>query len=57
MGGSKITLISNLIKNQFLSSRNWPFGSAISIIIMLIMFAVMALFNKLGGSRNEMEVF
>ena len=56
MGGSKITLISNLIKNQFLSSRNWPFGSAISIIIMLLMFVIMNLFTKLGGSKDKMEV-
>ncbi|MDP4089304.1 MAG: ABC transporter permease [Bacillota bacterium] len=56
MGGSKITLVSNLIKNQFLASRNWPFGAAISIIIMLIMFLIMRLFTKLGGSRDKMEV-
>lgn len=56
MGGSKITLVSNLIKNQFLASRNWPFGSAISIIIMLIMFIIMRVFTKLGGSRDKMEV-
>lgn len=56
MGGSKITLISNLIKNQFLSSRNWPFGSAISIIIMILMFIIMNLFTKLGGSKDKMEV-
>lgn len=57
MGGSKITLISNLIKNQFLSSRNWPFGSAISIIIMIIMFSLLGLYSKLGGSKDKMEVF
>ncbi len=56
MGGSKITLVSNLIKNQFLASRNWPFGSAISIMIMVIMFILMRLFTKLGGSRDKMEV-
>ena len=56
MGGSKITLLSNLIKNQFLSSRNWPFGSAISIILMLFMFVIMAAFKKLGGSKEKLEV-
>jgi len=56
MGGSKITLISNLIKNQFLSSRNWPFGSAISIIVMLFMFGLMNLFTRLGGTKDKMEV-
>jgi spermidine/putrescine transport system permease protein len=56
MGGSKITLISNLIKNQFLQSRNWPFGSAVSIIVMLIMFVLLKLFTRLGGSKDKLEV-
>lgn len=34
MGGSKTVLIGNLIKNQFLTARDWPFGSASSIILM-----------------------
>ncbi|SCN25245.1 Spermidine/putrescine transport system permease protein PotB [Clostridium sp. N3C] len=56
MGGSKIILISNLIKNQFLQSRNWPFGAAMSIIVMLLMFIFLKLFNKLGGSKDKLEV-
>lgn len=36
MGGSKTVLIGNLIKNQFLTARDWPFGSASSIILMIL---------------------
>lgn len=36
MGGSKTVLIGNLIKNQFLTARDWPFGSASSIILMVL---------------------
>lgn len=36
MGGSKAVLIGNLIKNQFLTARDWPFGSASSIILMIL---------------------
>lgn len=36
MGGSKAVLIGNLIKNQFLTARDWPFGSASSIILMAL---------------------
>jgi spermidine/putrescine transport system permease protein len=56
MGGSKIMLISNLIKNQFLSARNWPFGAAVSIILILIMFAILFIYSKLGGTKDKMEV-
>lgn len=56
MGGSKIILISNLIKNQFLSARNWPFGSAISVILIVIMFVTLLIYVKSGGSKDKMEV-
>jgi spermidine/putrescine transport system permease protein len=42
MGGSKATLIGNVIQNQFLAARNWPFGSALSVI--LILFTVLLIF-------------
>jgi spermidine/putrescine transport system permease protein len=56
MGGSKIILISNLIKNQFLAARNWPLGSAVSVILIIIMFGMISLYTKLGGDKNKMEV-
>ena len=33
MGGAKSALIGNLIQNQFLSARDWPFGGALSIVL------------------------
>lgn len=46
MGGSKTMLISNLIKNQFLTSRDWPFGSAIAVILILIMLIAIGLYFR-----------
>ncbi|GHU89272.1 hypothetical protein AGMMS49941_13450 [Deferribacterales bacterium] len=37
LGGSKVLLVGNLVKNQFLDARNWPFGSAVSIMLTLLM--------------------
>ena len=34
LGGSKTLLIGNLIKNQFVASRNWPLGSALSLMLV-----------------------
>lgn len=34
LGGSKTLLIGNLIKDQFMSSRNWPLGSALSVLLI-----------------------
>ncbi|ARC53177.1 spermidine/putrescine ABC transporter permease PotB [Candidatus Riesia pediculischaeffi] len=35
MGGSKILLIGNIIKSQFLNLGDWPFGSATSIVLII----------------------
>ena len=39
MGGSKAALVGNVIQNQFLSARDWPFGSALSILLALLSLA------------------
>ena len=49
MGGSKIVLISNLIKNQFLTARDWPFGTAISVSLMAVMLIIIFVYAKKGG--------
>ncbi|WP_413161388.1 ABC transporter permease [Capilliphycus salinus ALCB114379] len=36
LGGAKTLMVGNLIQNQFLQARNWPFGSALSMILMAI---------------------
>ncbi|MDR1012375.1 MAG: ABC transporter permease subunit [Coxiellaceae bacterium] len=37
LGGAKNLLIGNLVEQQFLSVNNWPLGTAISVIITLLM--------------------
>ena len=53
LGGGHTMLMGNLIQNQFLAARNWQFGSAISMILIIIMLLAMLLLgrysNKDGG--------
>jgi spermidine/putrescine transport system permease protein len=49
LGGGKFQMAGNLIYDQFLTARDWPFGatlSAILIALMLILLFVQALFAK-----------
>lgn len=39
LGGTRDTLIANLIKQQFLENRDWPLGSALSILLTLAVLA------------------
>ncbi|WP_054007546.1 ABC transporter permease [Cypionkella psychrotolerans] len=41
LGGAKGLMIGNLVEQQFLSARNWPFGSALSMIVMAVVLAVL----------------
>ena len=34
LGGAKVVMIGNLIEQSFINGRNWPFGSALSMILM-----------------------
>jgi spermidine/putrescine transport system permease protein len=43
LGGGKKLLIGSLIQMQFTSSRNWPFGAALSIAITAVILLVMVL--------------
>jgi len=36
LGGAKTMLLGNLITEQFLKMRDWPFGSALSALLMLV---------------------
>ena len=47
MGGGKIEMIGTLINRQFGVSRNWPFGAAMSLILMLlVLIGVIAYFRS-----------
>ncbi len=50
LGGSRNLLVGNVIKNQFLDARNWPFGAAASIVLTLAM-AVLLLAHRLSKRR------
>ena len=54
LGGGKIMILGNLIKNQFLTARNWPFGAAISIVLVLITSLVILVYRKFGGKMEDL---
>lgn len=50
LGGSRNLLVGNIIKNQFLDARNWPFGAAASVLLTLAM-AVLLLAYRASSRR------
>jgi spermidine/putrescine transport system permease protein len=52
MGGGKSIMIGNLIQNQFTTARDWPFGSAVSLALMVL--AMLLLFGFLRRRGEEL---
>ncbi|HME07340.1 MAG TPA: ABC transporter permease [Bryobacteraceae bacterium] len=51
LGGGKSVMIGNLIQNQFTTARDWPFGSALSLVLMAIVMVLLWLFTR-GDSEG-----
>jgi len=49
LGGAKTTLLGNFIVTQFGAARNWPFGSALSSAILIVMVAATILYFRSGA--------
>ncbi|MDD2830224.1 MAG: spermidine/putrescine ABC transporter permease PotB [Sulfuricurvum sp.] len=59
LGGANNLVIGNFIKNQFLTFRDWPFGSVASVLLTLLMLGLIWLYSladKLTKKRNS-ELF
>ncbi len=46
LGEGRYFLIGNLIENEFITNSRWGFGSAISLIMLILMMIIMLIFNK-----------
>ena len=55
LGGAKVLMIGNLIEQQFLSARNWPFGSALGMIVMVAILVLLIYYVRLM-TRGEKSI-
>jgi len=53
LGGAKVLMIGNLIEQQFLSARNWPFGSALGMIVMAAVLVLLMYYVKVMSKEEE----
>jgi spermidine/putrescine transport system permease protein len=55
LGGAKVMMIGNLVEQQFLYARNWPFGSALAMMIMATVLVLMLIYVTTVLRRSERE--
>lgn len=56
LGGGNADMIGNLIERQFQSGNNWPLGSALSIILIIVTLLLVKLYQKCGGKIENLGV-
>jgi spermidine/putrescine transport system permease protein len=54
LGGGKSVMLGNLVQNQFTTARDWPFGSAASLVLMLASAFLLAALMRSRMARELM---
>lgn len=52
-GGAKIMLVGNLVTDQFLKSRDWPFGAALSMILLLSVLVSLVFYLRMQDEERK----
>ena len=53
LGGAKTFLVGSLVSNEILTAIDWPFGAAVSMGLIAVMFVLIALYLRVLGRRAE----
>ncbi len=56
-GGGNTMLVGNLIEQQFLYAYDWSFGSALSIVMIILVFISMKVMNLFNKGNQQMAMF
>jgi spermidine/putrescine transport system permease protein len=54
LGGARVPLIGNVIQNQFLQARDWPFGAALGMVFLALFAVTYGLAQRIRA-RGETE--
>ena len=57
LGGGQFALIGNLIEQQFLVVDNWGFGSAISVVMIVLILLSMAIMSFFEGEEKDVALW
>ncbi|HCL3144953.1 TPA: ABC transporter permease [Pseudomonas aeruginosa] len=54
LGGARVVMIGNLVEQQFLAARNWPFGAALSMLIMTSVLLLLIAHTRRSGRQEAL---
>ncbi|MFB2585972.1 ABC transporter permease [Herbiconiux liukaitaii] len=53
IGGGKTVLVGNLIRDQFLKARDWPFGASLALVLTISLLILLLLQSRLSKRLTE----
>lgn len=53
LGGGQFMMVGNLIEQQFMTTGDWNFGSAVSIFMMILILISMAIMSKFENDSDK----
>lgn len=51
LGGGRSLMLGNLVQNQFTTARDWPFGSAVSLLLMAVVLVLLLWIVRRNGEE------
>ncbi len=55
LGGGKVFFVGNALVDLFLQSRNWPFGSALAVTLVVVMLVTVTLYLRLTRGKGQRD--
>ena len=60
LGGGKVFFVGNALVDLFLQSRNWPFGSAVAVALVVVMLISVTMYmraiKRWGNGRDDVSL-
>jgi spermidine/putrescine transport system permease protein len=56
LGGGRVAMLGNLLAQQFGPAANWPFGSAVAVLFMLLLMVGVAFYLRSEENREEIGI-
>jgi len=55
LGGGKVFFVGNALVDLFLQSRNWPFGSAVAVTLVVVMLVTVSLYLRATRAKGQRD--
>ncbi len=57
LGGNKIVLVGNVIQEQMTKGRNQPFAAALSVVLLVLTYLILRIYQRIAGTSELEGIF